>query len=106
MIARIWRTGVEPGREQEYETFAREISLPMFRAQQGYRGVLMGREGDRCIVVSLWGSMADVHALAKSEYYAKTVERIIGKGFLIGEQTTECFDAHLIDLAGADHIDY
>ena len=54
MKCRIWRTGVVPGRFEEYERFAREISLPMFRSQAGYRGVMMAGDGPERIVITLW----------------------------------------------------
>ena len=47
MVARIWRTGVKPERFEEYERFARERSLPMFRAQRGFIGVLFMRQKRR-----------------------------------------------------------
>ena len=47
MVARIWRTGVKPERFEKYERFARERSLPMFRAQRGFIGVLFMRQKRR-----------------------------------------------------------
>ncbi len=43
MLARIWRTGVRPERFEEYARFAHERSLPMFREQRGFIGVLFMR---------------------------------------------------------------
>ncbi|NHC44385.1 antibiotic biosynthesis monooxygenase family protein [Motilibacter aurantiacus] len=100
MIVRVWRTRVEQDRAAEYERFAREVSYPMFRSQPGYAGVLMGREGDDCVVVTLWKTRADAEALAASSAYLATVERIVAQGFLRGEQSTVAFDAHLADLPG------
>ena len=37
MIARVWRTGIDPERAAEYDVFAAERSLPMFRRQDGIR---------------------------------------------------------------------
>ncbi len=55
MVARIWRTRVKPERFEEYERFARERSLPKFRAQRGFIGVLFMREkADRAAVLTLW----------------------------------------------------
>ena len=44
MMVRIWRTGVKPERFEEYERFAWERSLPMFREQRGFIGVVFMRE--------------------------------------------------------------
>jgi hypothetical protein len=46
MLARLWTTGVRPERIDDYEKFAREISLPMFRAQQGFLGCIMSHRND------------------------------------------------------------
>ena len=101
MIARIWHTDIDPDRAAEYESFAREISLPMFRQQQGFVGVLMVREGSRCRVITVWRGPEDVAALDTSPSYKDTVARIIAKGFLCGDQKIEVMDAHLF-ASGAD----
>ena len=46
MTARLWRTGLKKGRVAAYETFAREISLPMFQEQDGFLGCVMSRDAD------------------------------------------------------------
>jgi len=38
MIIRIWRTEIQTAHMAEYEKFAQERSLPMFRKQQGFLG--------------------------------------------------------------------
>jgi heme-degrading monooxygenase HmoA len=100
-IARIWHTEVDAGRADEYERFAREISLPMFKVQQGFAGVLMLRDGSRCQVITLWQSHEAVAALDLSSTYRETVERIRGQGFLGGEQRVETLDAHLLFMPPA-----
>jgi hypothetical protein len=45
LIVRIWRTGVDPDRALEYREFAQSRSLPMFRNQPGFRGVLFSAAG-------------------------------------------------------------
>jgi hypothetical protein len=46
MIVRIWRTGIDGSRAEDYERFARDRSLPMFRAQTGFRGALFTTADD------------------------------------------------------------
>ena len=99
MIGRIWRTGIAPGRAADYEAFARDVSLPMFRAQPGFAGVVMGRDGDAAWVLTLWEDQAAVDALAGSQSYQSTVARILAAGLLAGEQVTEAAKVHLIDVA-------
>jgi heme-degrading monooxygenase HmoA len=107
MIGRIWRTRVREDRAHEYEEFARNVSLPMFRQQQGFVGVLMLRRGEECVVLTLWRSAADVAALDRSEIYRETVRRITERGFLFGEQSVESLNLHLaavsdLTLPGSD----
>ena len=95
LIARIWHTEIDPDRAAEYEAFARDISLPMFRAQPGFAGVLMLRDGGRCQVITLWESHDAIDALNSSASYRQTVDRILAQGFLGSEQSVELLDAHL-----------
>ncbi len=98
MRCRIWRTSVVAGREDEYESFAREISLPMFRAHVGFRGAMMARTASDCVVVTLWESQQAIDALNQSQLYRDTVQRIMQTGFLTGDQRTETSDIHLLAL--------
>ena len=93
MMARIWRTGVKPERFEEYERFARERSLPMFRKQRGFIGVLFMRErADRAAVLTLWEDEKAVEELEASPTYRQTVEVILGSGLLANEQSVEVFE--------------
>jgi len=98
MKCRIWRTGVVSGRFEEYERFARDISLPMFQSQAGYRGVLMAGDGPERIVITLWEDDDAIAALDASRSYRDTVSRIVATGFLTGAQSVEIYDTHLSDL--------
>ena len=101
MITRVWHTLVQESRAADYERFAQEISLPMFRLQKGYLGVIMAREKERCIVISFWESAASIEALDTSPTYKATVAKILAQGFLFGEQTTQVFETHLIEMLDA-----
>lgn len=100
VIMRIWRTQVDVTRATEYERFATEQSLPMFRAQRGFSGVLFGRHGADCIVITLWEDDAAADALEDSPYYRDTVARINATGFLGGPSQIERFTLHGKDLPG------
>ena len=82
MIARIWRATIDPGRAEEYERFAHETSLPMFRAHDGFEGCAFGRDGAACTVVTLWAGPEDVAALEASTLYRETVAAIMAAGFV------------------------
>lgn len=95
MIVRIWRTGIDPSRADEYERFADERSLPMFRAQQGFRGVLFtnAAAGGRA-VISFWDDASAIDALDRSESYRKTATALGATGILSGEQSVELLEVH------------
>jgi len=82
VIVRIWRAEIDPARAEEYERFANERSLPMFRSHRGFRGAAMMREGADCTVVTLWDRPEDAAALESSDRYRETVEAIMNSGFV------------------------
>ena len=94
MIMRIWRTHVDEARAAEYERFAAEQSLPMFRAHHGFEGHLFGRQGADCVVITLWQDNAAADALEASPRYRDTVARINAAGFLTGRSQVDRFQLH------------
>jgi hypothetical protein len=100
MIMRIWRTQVDVTRASEYERFATEQSLPMFRAHRGFSGLLFGRHGADCIVITLLEDDAAADALEDSPRYRDTVARISTTGYLAGPSRIERFTLHGEDLRG------
>ena len=94
MIMRIWRTQVHEAHAREYERFAADVSLPMFAAQPGFRGLLFGRNHGDCAVITLWDDDAAADALDTSPSYRETVARINAAGFLRGASTVERLTVH------------
>lgn len=94
MIVRIWSTGVDSARVGDYERFALEVSLPMFRAHSGFLGVLFARNGSRCKVITLWETPDSVAGLEGSDLYHSTVDQIVAAGFLRGDQSVEVYQTH------------
>jgi heme-degrading monooxygenase HmoA len=90
---------VVEARALEYERFAAEESLPMFRQQDGFRGVFFGRQGPDCAVITLWRDLASADALEESTTYRDIVGRIGAAGFLVGRSKVERFEIHGSDLA-------
>ncbi len=82
VILRIWKANIDPARADEYERFARERSLPMFRSHHGFRGCALLRSGADCTVVTLWAGPEDVAALEASSLYRETVAAIMAAGFV------------------------
>jgi heme-degrading monooxygenase HmoA len=94
MIMRIWRTQVDEAQAEQYERFAAEESLPMFRAHQGFEGHLFGRRGGDCVVITIWKDDAAADALEASPRYRDTVARINAAGFLADRSEVERFQLH------------
>ncbi|WP_020392316.1 hypothetical protein [Kribbella catacumbae] len=88
-VARIWRTGLDESRAAEYEAFAAERSLPMFKRQDGCRGVLFARTESGRAVITFWRDLEAVEALAEASEYLETVAAINAAGFLEAPQSVE-----------------
>jgi heme-degrading monooxygenase HmoA len=94
LVARIWRTRLDESRAPEYEDFARNISLPMFRRHNGFLGVLFATGAGERVVITLWSDRAAVAALDASADYQATVRAIGARGFLRPPQRVELLDVH------------
>src|SRR5262245_10838002 len=103
MIGRLWMTGLKPGRGGAYEAFAREISLPMFRSQEGFLGCVMSRNEETGLVITLWKDEQAVKALDASSSYNEAVAKILAMDVLSAEQATRVGKVHLLDI---EHIPF
>ena len=92
MIARIWRTQIDETRADDYRRFAHVKSLPMFRAQPGFVGVLFAANLAERAVITLWRDIASAQRLDQSETYKSTVAEIEATGFLRGESSVEVLE--------------
>jgi SAM-dependent methyltransferase/heme-degrading monooxygenase HmoA len=98
MIGRLWKTGLKAGRGSAYEAFAREISLPMFRAQEGFLGCVMSRDEETGLVMTFWKDENAVKTLNGSPSYNETVAKILAADVLTTKQTITVGMVHLLDL--------
>jgi hypothetical protein len=92
MIVRIWRTQIDETRAADYRNFAHAKSLPMFRAQRGFEGVLFAARGVERAVISFWQDLSSVEALDVSSTYQATVAEIEATGMLRGESAVEVLE--------------
>jgi len=97
-VARLWRATLMPGRGNDYDLFASEESLPMFRSHGGYRGVTMMRNEEECCVVTYWSDMEAVQQLEMSSRYAATVVAIKAASVLREFGETVIMATHLTDF--------
>lgn len=96
MLQRVWRCTIDLDRTEEYEEFARNVSLPMFRLQLGFCGCLMSRRDGECEVLTLWEDEESVNALETSETYLSTVAQIRDAGFIQAEKGSSVSQLHLV----------
>ena len=99
MSARIWRTGVDESRAEEYDAFAVERSLPMFRRQPGCRAVFFVRTKEGRAAITFWQDLAAAEALLSSKDYLETVDAILAAGFLRPPQSVELLPVDQLWLA-------
>ena len=100
MLARLWTTGLLPERVSVYESFANDISLPMFREQDGFLGCVMVRSEHEGLVLTFWRDHAAIHALETSPSYCNTVKRLQEADVLAGSRRLAVYQLHLIDIEG------
>lgn len=98
LVLRIWQTGIDESRADEYRTFARRRSTPMFSSQPGFLGVVFAAAPRQRSVLTLWESRAAAHALEQSESYRHTVAAIEAAGFLVGASHVEIFELEAASL--------
>lgn len=98
MIVRIWSSGIVKGRENEYLTFAGDISMPMFK-EHPIKGVYILTAERKTKVVTLWNNLDDITKMENSEKYKETVNIILASGLIEGDQSVELFECQycLID---------
>lgn len=98
MIGRLWKTGLKAGRGEAYESFALNVSLPMFRMQDGFLGCVMSRDDTEGRVLTLWRDRNAVAALDQSPTYLDTVAKILAADVLTEPQETSVGHVHLCEV--------
>ncbi len=88
VLTRLWVTDFDVERRDELESFAIEVSAPMFRTLSGCLGYIYAVEGSTWITQTFWASENDIVVAESSALYRDVVARILAAGFLIGNQTT------------------
>jgi heme-degrading monooxygenase HmoA len=86
LVARLWETGIDESRRDEYDVFAETRSLPMFKRQPGFVGVVLMERHGRRMVLTVWESDAAADALEQAADYRSTVAALEALGLLVGDQ--------------------
>ena len=77
MYAQVVRIQIQPGKIDEAISIFRDSVAPAVREQNGFKSVylLIDRETNKGIGLSLWETEADVAALATSGFYQEQIGR-------------------------------
>ena len=94
-VARIWSATLLPERGSDYDRFARDVSLPMFKSHDGFLGVAMMRNRTAACVITYWTGMDAVRSLEASARYTATVEAIKAAGVIGTFGETVVMETHL-----------
>ena len=92
MIARLWKTRIDPALGAAYDAFANTHSRPMFATLPGCLGAFFLGRGEIRSVLSLWLDNASIEALKDSTLYTETVALFQTSGVLREPQTIELFE--------------
>lgn len=97
-IARIWTATLLPERCGDYDRFAEDVSLPMFKSHDGFLGVAMMHNQKAACVITYWSGMDAVRSLEASARYRATVEAIKATGVIGTFGETVVMETHLSDF--------
>ena len=68
MIVRVFRPTIHPGKEAEFETFLREVAIPLVSRQAGLVSQHVGRPRDgsssEFVYVTVWQDVRSIQAFA------------------------------------------
>ena len=95
MYAQVSTAKLQPDRIDDWITATRDSILPAARQVQGFRGayLLVDRERNKGIGISLWESEADVAAVATSGFYKEQVAKVTQ--YLAGPPEREVYEVAL-----------
>lgn len=97
-VARIWTATLLPERGSDYDRFAKDVSLPMFRSHDGFLGVAMMRNQTFACVITYWTGTDAVRSVEASARYGATVAAIKAVGFIETFGETVVLETHLSDF--------
>lgn len=92
MICRKWTTGLVPERADVFDAYAKKVSLPMFKSQQGLLSCFVARTQDKATVTTIWENKENILAMERSAEYQKTVSGLFALSCLDDQQSVEIFD--------------
>ncbi len=94
MFVRLWKTRVDPSREEEYVRFTEYHTLPMLQHQPGCLGALFLNWPPKWGILSYWQDEDAMSTHASSPAYLQTMRRLEETELLIGKSSVEVFAVH------------
>lgn len=89
MIVRVWTSGYDPARLDDFIAFARERLEPFFRSQDGCLGCMFNYDSEQWRTVSYWRDDDAATAVKTSTVYRAILEDLMASGLLAGTQTVK-----------------
>ncbi|WP_341896105.1 antibiotic biosynthesis monooxygenase [Ferrovibrio terrae] len=87
MIVRVWISGYDATRLDDFIDFARDRLEPFFRDQDGCLGCMFNYDAEQWRTVSYWRDMAAIDAVKTSPVYHEILEDLVASGMLAGSQS-------------------
>lgn len=88
MIVRVWNTGYDPARLDDFIAFARERLEPFFRAQDGCLGCFFTHDAVEWRTITFWRDQKAVDTVKDSDIYRTILLDLVNSGLLLGGQQT------------------
>lgn len=101
MLLRTWTVSIVPGRENDLEDFARQVSLPMMREQPGCLAAFFTRTATHCLTLTIWASQAQIDAMECNAAYRQVVQQIEASGIVGADHRTQVHDLYAGFIASA-----
>jgi hypothetical protein len=89
MIVRLWTSGYDPARLDEFIAFARERLEPFFRQQDGCLGCMFNYDAEQWRTVSYWRDETASAAVKTSGAYHHILDDLVASGLLTGSQSVK-----------------
>jgi quinol monooxygenase YgiN len=87
MIVRVWISGYDPARLDDFIAFARDRLEPFFRHQDGCLGCMFNYDDAEWRTVSYWRDLAAIEAVKSSPAYRAMLNELVASGILTGAQS-------------------
>ncbi len=89
MIVRVWTSGYDPDRLDEFIAFARDRLEPFFRHQKGCLGCMFNYDDRDWRTISYWRGVEAIEAVKTDPNYRAMLDDLVASGLLRGDQSVK-----------------